>query len=84
MVATITLGTVASAAVTMDIPAMTRQAQSAVDQVNCRQVDTAILAYVAERQKQPVSVADVQPYVQGDISAYRILRGRVTGPGCRP
>jgi hypothetical protein len=28
-------------------------------------------------------VSDVQPYVRGDISAYRIVRGKATGPGCR-
>jgi hypothetical protein len=82
MVATITLGTVASAAMTMDIPAMSRQAEATVARANCRSVDTAILAYLTDRQKLPTSLTDVQPYVQGDIAAYRIVDGKATGPGC--
>jgi hypothetical protein len=84
MVATITLGTVASAAMTMDVPAMSKDAQATVSLANCRQVNTAILAFYAERQAQPTSLADVDPYVQGDISAYRVVRGKAVGPGCKP
>ncbi len=78
----ITLGTVASATLTVDTPALTRRAESAAAQATCRAVDTAILAFYSERQVLPTTQRDLQPYVTGDISRYRIVAGRAAGPGC--
>jgi hypothetical protein len=82
MVAAITLGTVATAAVSMDVPALSRQAESTVARANCRSVDTAIIAYVSEWEVLPAALKDVKPYVQGDVTAYRIVAGKAVGPGC--
>jgi hypothetical protein len=48
----------------------------------CRAVDTAIVGYVAENGVAPSGIAQLKPYVRGDISAYRIVHGRAAGPGC--
>jgi type II secretory pathway pseudopilin PulG len=82
MTAVVTLGTVASAAVSVNMPALTRQSEATADQVTCRAVDTAIMAYYTEQQALPTVIADVTPYLQGDVSAYRVVSGRADGPGC--
>jgi hypothetical protein len=82
--AIVTLGTVATAAVSVDIPELSRQAEGTAGQANCRAVDTAILAYYSEEQVLPTAIKDVEPYIQGDISAYRIVSGKAAGPGCGP
>jgi hypothetical protein len=82
MVAAITLSTAAIAAVSMDVPTLTRQADSTVAQANCRAVNTAIVAYFSEQQVMPTQLNDVKPYVHGDITAYRILGDKAVGPGC--
>ncbi|PRY33271.1 hypothetical protein [Pseudosporangium ferrugineum] len=53
-------------------------------QVTCRTVDEAIVAYAAEHGGTPARIGQLRAYVKGDISAYRIVRGQATGPGCRP
>ena len=45
-------------------------------------VEQAIVAYLAQHDAAATSVRQLQPFVQGDISAYRIVRGRAAGPGC--
>ena len=82
MASVITLGTVASAVVSVDAPALTRRAETAAAQGTCRAVDTAIVAFYTERHVVPTTLRDVQPYVSGDISRYRIVAGRASGPGC--
>ncbi len=82
MASVITLGTVASATISVDAPALTRRAETAAAQATCRAVDTAILAFYTDRQVLPTTQRDVQPYVKGDISRYRIIAGRAAGPGC--
>jgi hypothetical protein len=49
---------------------------------DCRAVNEAIVAYVAINDRDPRSINDVKDLVTGDISAYRIVRGMATGPGC--
>ena len=49
---------------------------------SCRSVDAAIVAYITVNGKPPVSIKDLIPYVKGDITAYRIVQGVATGPGC--
>jgi hypothetical protein len=47
-------------------------------------VDDAIVAYLAARDVPTRTIADLGPYIRGDISAYRIEQGLAAGPGCRP
>jgi hypothetical protein len=62
----------------------TQQAQTVADRADCRAVNAAIVAYVAEKNVAPHLITDVEPYVLGDISAYRIVGGLAAGPGCDP
>ena len=49
---------------------------------DCRSVDAAIVGYVAQNGVAPTSVLQLEPYVRGDVSAYRIVNGQAAGPGC--
>ena len=51
-------------------------------QASCRAVDEAIVGYVALHDTTPTAIGQLQPWVRGDISAYRIVKGRAAGPGC--
>jgi hypothetical protein len=77
---TISLGGVSYAAFNTD--AVTEKARTVATQADCRAVDTAIVAYLAENDAAPRQIADVERYVRGDISAYRIVDGLAAGPGC--
>ena len=57
-------------------------ARSVADAATCRAVNAAILGYLASYDREPRSIADLRPYVQGDIAAYRIAGGVAAGPGC--
>jgi hypothetical protein len=57
-------------------------AETVAGQASCRTVDQAILGYVAQHGTAPTTIRQIQPWVQGDISAYRIVKGRAAGPGC--
>ncbi len=59
-----------------------KSARLVAARVDCRTVDSAIVAYVGAHGRAPQSVRDLTGYVKGDISAYRILRGTAAGPGC--
>lgn len=59
-----------------------RTAHVVADQVSCRTVDAAIVAYVADWGGPPQSIAELTGYVKGDISAYRVGGGVAVGPGC--
>ncbi|MFI7599851.1 hypothetical protein [Actinoplanes sp. NPDC049681] len=61
---------------------VTSTAVKVSNQASCRTVDGAIVAYVAQHGAAPKRTADLKPYVNGDISAYRIVRGQAAGPGC--
>ncbi|WP_130507571.1 hypothetical protein [Krasilnikovia cinnamomea] len=68
----------------MDVQGLTRSAEAVAQRATCRAVDQAIVAYYAERDRVPQRLADIEPYLTGDISAYRIRDGRAAGPGCPP
>ncbi len=59
-----------------------RCTEAVADQADCRTVDAAIGAYLTGHDTAPASIGDIRPYVRGDVSAYRIVDGRVAGPGC--
>ena len=57
-------------------------AQSAASRASCRTVTEAIVGYAALHDTAPTRIEQLRPWVQGDISAYRIVKGRAVGPGC--
>lgn len=57
-------------------------AREVAAEATCRTVDSAITAYVALHDEDPASIADVEEFVKGDISAYSIVNGMAAGPGC--
>ncbi|MGA5302716.1 hypothetical protein ACPCHT_22495 [Nucisporomicrobium flavum] len=61
---------------------MTAVTVKVADQVSCRTVEDAITAYAAQYGSAPTGMAQLRPYVRGDVSAYRIVGGRAAGPGC--
>jgi len=61
---------------------LTGTAQTVADKATCRAVDTAIVGYLTLHDHEPRSIADLKPYVKGDISRYRIVGGMAAGPGC--
>lgn len=83
---------VMSAAVTLSVAgvsyaalkpdAVERETRVVADQVTCRAVDEAIVAYVGLNGSEPRSIAQLAGFVDGDIRAYRIVAGRAAGPGC--
>jgi hypothetical protein len=77
---TVSVAGVSYAAFNSDAP--TGKAHTVAARVDCHTVDTAIVAYLADKNVAPRTIADVEPYVRGDISAYRIVDGLAAGPGC--
>jgi hypothetical protein len=77
---TFSVGGLSYAALNTNVPVQKARSVSAA--ADCRTVDTAIAAYLAQNDVAPTTVAEIQPYVLGDISAYRIVRGLAAGPGC--
>jgi hypothetical protein len=57
-------------------------ATTVADQASCRAVEVAIVGYAAQHDRTPTTIAQLRPWVRGDISAYRIVGGRAAGPGC--
>ncbi|WP_436520116.1 hypothetical protein [Actinoplanes sp. HUAS TT8] len=57
-------------------------AQVVADKATCRTVETAIVGFIAVNGTDPTSIAQLKPYVDGDITRYRIVKGRAAGPGC--
>ena len=57
-------------------------ATTVANQASCRAVDEAIVGYAAQHDRAPTTIAQLRPWVRGDISAYRIVGGRAAGPGC--
>ena len=84
MAATITVSIAGLSYVAFNTTVLTERAQTVADAATCRAVDQAVLAYLAANETQPTRIADVRPYLRGDVSAYRIVRGRAAGPGCPP
>jgi hypothetical protein len=82
VVAIITLSVAGASYSALNTGVLTDRAEVVADQAGCRAVTQAILGYVAEHVSAPTRIADLKPYVDGDISAYRLAGGVVTGPGC--
>jgi hypothetical protein len=83
MAAAITVSVGGVSYVAFNPTALTHTAQSTADKATCRVVDEAIVAYVATNDSSPKKISELTSYVNGDISAYRIVRGVAAGPGCR-
>ncbi|MFI7542680.1 hypothetical protein [Actinoplanes sp. NPDC049599] len=66
----------------MNTDGITATATTVASKASCRTVDQAIAGYVAQHDTLPTTVRQLEPWVRGDISAYRIVRGRAAGPGC--
>ncbi|AGL17900.1 hypothetical protein [Actinoplanes sp. N902-109] len=82
MAAAITVSIGGVSYVAFNTQALTGRTEAVANAVSCRTVDDAIVAYLAQHDAAPTRVAQLTPYVKGDISAYRIDRGRAAGPGC--
>ncbi|MCA2211962.1 hypothetical protein [Jidongwangia harbinensis] len=80
--ATVTLGVVGTSYAAFNTDALTDRAQTVAGVATCRAVDQAVLAYVAAHDAPPKRIADLRPYLRGDISGYRLVQGRAAGPGC--
>ena len=78
----VTLGVAAAGLAAMDPAVLRDGAEVAASAATCRSIDNAIAAYVAEQNVVPTQLFEIQRYVRGDISAYRIDRGMAVGPGC--
>jgi hypothetical protein len=61
---------------------LVRRTEVVVDAAECRSVETAIVGYLAQNDVAPTSIEQLEPYLRGDVSAYRIVNGRAAGPGC--
>jgi hypothetical protein len=77
---TVSVGGVSYTALNVD--EVTGSARTVADRASCRTVDEAVVAYLAQHDTAPTTITQLRPYVRGDISAYRIVRGRAAGPGC--
>jgi hypothetical protein len=62
---------------------MAQDAQATADVATCRAVDAAIVGYTALNQAMPTAMAELKPFLNGDITAYRIEKGVAAGPGCQ-
>lgn len=82
IVTAITLSAAGVAFAVMDPAALTHRAEVTAVKASCRAVEQAVLAYADQRATPPTVIADVRPYVHGDISDYRLVDGLVVGPGC--
>jgi hypothetical protein len=77
---TFSVAGVSYAALNTSVPV--QRAQTVAAAADCRTVDIAIVAYLAQNGVAPTTIAEIQPFVRGDISVYRIVHGLAAGPGC--
>ncbi|GIF22514.1 hypothetical protein BJ973_002840 [Actinoplanes tereljensis] len=82
MAAAVTVSVAGVSYAALDPAELEAKAQVVADQASCRTVDTAIVAYLALNDTQPESITDLAGYVKGDITAYSIVDGLASGPGC--
>ena len=82
MAAAITMSVAGLSYTALNPSVLTDRAETVANQATCRAVDQAIVAYASVNDTPARSVGDLKPYVNGDISAYRIIRGAAAGPGC--
>jgi hypothetical protein len=81
-VCVVTLGASGASYSALDSQELEAQARLVADSATCRTVDTAIVGFIAMNGADPTSIAQLRPYVKGDISRYRIVDGMAAGPGC--
>jgi hypothetical protein len=82
MAAAITVSVAGVSYAAFNTTAVAQTAQTTADRATCRAVDEAVAGYTALNDRVPTSIAQIQPLVRGDLSAYRIVRGLAAGPGC--
>ncbi|MEV6597720.1 hypothetical protein AB0M36_12725 [Actinoplanes sp. NPDC051346] len=82
MTAAITVSIAGVSYATLNTTTATRTATKVAQQASCRTVDAAIVAYQAKNQAAPTRIAQLKHFVNGDVSAYRIVKGQAAGPGC--
>ncbi len=80
---TVVLGAGAAAFVAVDMPRLTGGVQTTADKATCHAAENAFAAYTTAEGRPPRTIADIAPYVSGDLTEYRITPRGVTGPGCR-
>jgi len=82
MAAAITVSIAGVSYAALNTDSVRSTAVTVASQASCRAVDQAIVGYVAQHNTPPTAIGQLQPWVRGDISAYRIVKGRAAGPGC--
>ena len=82
MAAAITVSIAGVSYAALNTDSIRSTATTVADRASCRAVDQAIAGYAAQHGSPPATVAQLRSWVQGDISAYRIVQGRAAGPGC--
>ncbi|MFI5493916.1 hypothetical protein [Actinoplanes sp. NPDC051859] len=82
MAAAVTVSVCGVSYATLDSRNGVEAATKAAQRASCRTVQAAIIAYEVQHQTAPTRIAQLKPLVDGDISKYRIVNGRVAGPGC--
>jgi hypothetical protein len=82
MAAAITLSVAGVSYAALNTDSLTASTRTVADTATCRAVDQAIVAYVAEHNATPTTAGQIQPWVKGDVSQYRIVKGVAAGPGC--
>ena len=82
MAAAVTVSIAGVSYAALNTTSIEKTATTVANQASCRTVDQAIVGYVAQNGTAPTTIKQVRPFVQGDISAYRIVKGRAAGPGC--
>jgi hypothetical protein len=83
MVAAITVSVAGASYAALHAPEVTDSVQVTAARATCHTVNEAIVAYVALNDRTPTAIADLKPFVHGDITAYRIEKGVAAGPGCQ-
>ena len=82
MTAAVTLSVVGASYSALKPDDLEQKARAVADKATCRTVDSAIVAYAGVYGTPPGSVRELAGYVDGDITAYRVVGGRAAGPGC--
>ena len=82
MAAVVTLSAAGASYSALKPDELEEQTRVVADQATCRTVESAIVAYAGEHGTPPASVRELAGYVDGDITAYRVVGGRAAGPGC--
>jgi hypothetical protein len=82
LAAAITVSVSSASYAALNPTAVRHTARTTADRATCRAVDEASAGYTALNDQVPTSISQLQPLMRGDISAYRIVRGKAAGPGC--